>query len=525
MVLSFLISNNRKVEYTDYLEKLMDTLCTQLYKMRDITLVDFSVKEVMLAYKLISDLFPEKRSLWLSNLKKIQPYDNYVYTLRQIEKDKLHNINIYNMVGEFLRESEGLTDTEEYFDVHWPMQLERFDNNGMYMDPGCPMLYDITTRCQIQLMLGFGYKGKFQKELSQHLENAGYCTLFMQSSAYELPYGGRSSQYLFNEALIAANCEFEAKRHKDVGNLKLAGMYKRSAHLATKSIQRWLNDGNETKHIKNFYSIESKYGTENYGYYNKYMITLGCFIYIAYLFADDEIEEFACPAELGGYVVETSDTFHKIFANINDNFIEIDTKADFHYDATGMGRYHKTGFPTELALSIPFTNRPNYNLSKHLKTKNISICTGWEDEYGNINYLSDLNVGLEHELKVIKIDDSMLCFEVMYFGECFNDIKGVKESYKIDKEGIKITAEIINPCTKNIFFQVPLFHYNGQSKSMISSNDCSAKISSIGCEYEVTTNGHLDIDYTLYGNRNGEYYVANIKCNNKPINVKLGMHK
>ena len=120
-------------------------------------------------------------------------------------------------------------------------------------------------------------------------------TLLMQSSAFQFPYGGRSNQYLFNEALVASCCEYEAVRHNKKGDFQLAGMFKRCAHMSAASILRWLNAMDPPKHNKNFFPHDSNHGIDGYGTYPRYLIALANFIGYGYIFADDSIEEYTCP--------------------------------------------------------------------------------------------------------------------------------------------------------------------------------------------------------------------------------------
>jgi hypothetical protein len=523
--IAILIANGRKTEYLDIWKRMMDICCRDISRITEGAMPDFSVKEIMLAYKAMSSHIEiEKKQQWLNALKMVEPSKNFNFTLDKVGEERLHNINIYNMVGEYLRESEGLTDTKEYFDKHWPVQFKKFDVNAMYIDPEAPMLYDLTTRAQIELMLGFGYNGEYLNKLDSLLKQGAINMLFTQSSAFEFPYGGRSNQFQFNEALIAACAEYEAVRYKKLGDLKMAGIFKRSAHLAVKAILRWINDVKPPRHIKNFYPIESKYGTESYGYYDKYMVTLGNFIYIAYIFADDTIEEVPCPAEIGGYIYETSEIFHKVFANCAGNSIEIDMKANNKYDSTGIGRYHKRGIPTELGLSTPFASNPHYTLKDTVVKKDISICPGWEDKEGNIHYLSELSDGLEYTVTVIKEELDKVIFTIKYIGDAFKGCKGIKELYTIDGEGIKITAELIEPEKNIIYYSIPLFVTNGKDNSILNYGDSQALVKMGEYLYEINTNGQLTIDRNTYGNRNGEYYRAQLKQNDTGIELKLNLH-
>ncbi len=98
---------------------------------------------------------------------------------------------------------------------------------------------------------------------------------------------------------------------------------KRAARLAAENVLYWF-DAAPMKHVKNRYSIESKVGCEAYACFDKYMITAASMAYLAYLYADDSVEEAdTCPAVEGGYVAATSDKFHKYFLNEGGYFVEI----------------------------------------------------------------------------------------------------------------------------------------------------------------------------------------------------------
>ncbi len=518
--IAVLLSLGRKMDYMELWERMMGVCCRDISLITEGAMPDFAVKELMLAYKAMKAHIPEeKRALWLSGLRSVEPSRNYACTLEKNER--LHNINIYNMAGEYLRETEGLTRTEEYFNRHWPIQLNNFDENGMYIDPGAPILYDLATRVQIQYILGAGYTGKYAKPLDAMLKSAGLMTLFMQSSAFVLPYGGRSNQFQFNEAFIAANAEYEAVRYKKMGDLVTAGMFKRCAHLAACSVRRWIDQVDIPRHIKNFFPIESKFGTEEYAYYDKYMISLGCFIYPAYLYADDSIEEYPCPAEVGGYVLESSKDFHKIFANCGGNSIEIDTKADFHYDSTGLGRYHKRDIPVELALSLPLAKDANYFLPEGLKKRNLSICPGWETKEGAIQFLSELSDGLEHTLDVQCSTQEKVAFTVTYRGDKINGCKAIKEAYTISASEVRIEATLEDALHDRIYYTIPLFHTNERDYSEISLENGEAEVVLGKSSFHVKTSGSINFEDSSFGNRNGIYKLLCIKGEAKHLSISL----
>ncbi|MDR6551682.1 hypothetical protein [Paenibacillus qinlingensis] len=523
-VLGCLISAGRLQELQPLWEHMMTESCRELSTLKQDPIADFSIKEIMLALHFMGPRCTEDaKSQWLFLLSEISPYTNYRFVIRDEEsKHHLHNINIYNMAGEFLREKEGVTDTQAYFHEHWPTQLVRFDENGMYRDPGNPMLYDLTTRVQIQLLLGLGYQGEFASAIDEQLRKSGLWTLQLQSAAFEHPFGGRSNQFLFNEILIAANAEYEAVRYARLGDLELAGAFKRSARLALASVQRWLAQ-TPARHIKNLYPIDSKYGTESYGFYDKYMITMGAFLSIAYLFMDDTLAEAPCPAEVGGYVIATSPSFHKVIANAAGYSVQIDTCADSHYDATGLGRIHRNGVPTELGLSVPFSAGDSFELREGIQRISAAIGPGWKREDGSLHYLSEYcDESIQGELSIIKETPESVQFAVTYSGN-LQGVQAVKEHYLVHAEGVSITFELVGATSDELYLRVPLLHTNGKDMTSITSTDHTIQVAMNTHTYTVNYAGELDIKPDLYGNRNGEYQIAVIRAEASRATIQLAL--
>ncbi len=531
-VLACLISSGRMADRMPMWERMMTECCREIHTIvvrgktnYFHTYADFAIKEVMLAYKLMKPFVSEdRRGEWLEELRKVDPVRNFASMIRSKEDvGGLHNINIYNMVGEYMRETEGVTDAAAYFAKHWPVQLLRFDENGMYRDPGCPVLYDLTTRCQIQLLFGQGYRGEYYGPIDHRLRKAGIMTLLMQSSAFEFPYGGRSNQFLFNEALIAGNCEFEAARYKGEGRLEWAGAFKRAGHLAVESIRRWLRE-KPPRHIKNLYPIDSGHGTEEYAYYDRYMITMAAFLVIGYWFADDSIEEAPCPAETGGYVVETSDSFHKVFANAAGYSLEIDTKADRGYDATGLGRLHRAGVPTELALSTPLTGGRHYRLPDHAGRIWSGISPGWAAGDGTRQFLSDLGEGVVHTLSVAEEEPDKVRFRLQYTDALMRGCEAVREDYELDARGLRYGVKLLNPVGGKAYLRVPILLTNGKHTTVRKREPGRVTVEMEGYVYSIRYEGDAELrEEPAYGNRNGEYGLLVIAAHGASLSASFAL--
>lgn len=523
-VLSCLLHGGRKRDYALW-EEMMLGCCREISESNQNHEADFAIKEIMFSALIVKRVLPDWeriKTFWASLLRRVEPYKTFVSVWRADgNPSELHNINVYNMVGEYMRELEGLTEVEAYFARHWPEQLKRFDENGMYRDPGSPILYDLTTRAHIALLLGFGYDGPFAEELDGHLRKAGRLTLHMQSASGEFAYGGRSNQFLFNETLLSACAEYEAARYLREGELELAGAFKRSARLAVEGIRPWL-EMNPPRHIKNKFPIASRHGTEGYGYYDKYMITMGAFLAIAYWFADDSIPEASCPAETGGYVWQTSDSFHKVFAGAGGYSVQVDTSADLHYDATGLGRIHRSGAPTGLALSTPLTDHEAYGLAPGLHRISAAIGPGWRTGNGGVRYLSECT-GLEAEVEVESATPELAAFAVRYRGEGLDGCSEIAESYRISAEGVALTMELDDPFMDEIVIRIPLLLTDGleESERIFEPGRIRVLLGDACFDCEYSENAKLTVGEAPYGNRNGAYLMAELTVPGRKADLLL----
>ena len=63
------------------------------------------------------------------------------------------------------------------------------------------------------MLLHFGYRGKYYEQIDNCPKKAGLLSLTMQSPNGEMPFGGRSNQFLHNETWMAAIFEYEANRY------------------------------------------------------------------------------------------------------------------------------------------------------------------------------------------------------------------------------------------------------------------------------------------------------------------------
>jgi len=529
--LSYLIKHGRKSDWFDLWCGLMDISCKMLLEpYENKGEFDLALQELVLAMKLLgSKVTPERYKKWHEALSQIDPFSLYGCHMRETEEQPtVNNITVYGMAGEFLRKSEGMTTDDEYFKKHLDWLLERFDENGMYVDPDRAILYDLTTRVRIAIMLHFGYDGKGAKYLDDCLKMSGQMTLCMQSSQFQLPYGGRSNPIIFNECLVASCCEYEAARYQREGNIELAGMYKRCAKKSAQSILRWL-DQTPPRHYKNLFDINKGFGTDGYGSFHRYLIPAACFMGYALLFSDDEIDEYICPNEVGGYVIQTSDYFHKVIATCADHTIEVELCADRLHDSNGCGRFHKKDVPIELGLSMPFTAEHKYNLPDEITPKNLSLGAGFRVTDGSILYIADMFDQVTPKVEIISESQKQVSFSVKYIMPAhmgqyrFPSCMQLTETYQIDDTGVTIDVAEVGMANPEIFYTVPILRYNGEQKTIIEQTENSIKVRLGKNCYTVTADLKIEIDDTKYANRNGIYNLVKLSTKAKKMRIHLNL--
>ena len=363
--IGILIAFGRRRELTSLFSEMMDFVIESFPRGKAAN--DFSVKEVifcLMAFEERGGVPSEKICEWKEGLRKIDKYVAYdIYA--KTPTDKVYNWACFTAVSEYMRQYIGLCDSREFIDVQIPTQLQWLDENGMYKDAPIdpPIVYDLVPRGLFAVMLNFGYDGKYKDEIDETLRKAGLLTLDMQSVTGEIAFGGRSNQFLHNEAHLAIIFEYEAKRYKKLGDTLLAGRFKAASERALSSIEGYLNKP-VIRHIKNNFDLSTKYGCENYAYFDKYMITAASFLYAAYLISDDEIEPVFDDYIYEPRAFKLSGDFHKVFLRAGGYFLEFDTEADPHYDASGLGRIHKTGLSSFASISTPCTPTPSYTIDR-----------------------------------------------------------------------------------------------------------------------------------------------------------------
>lgn len=513
--IGILTAHGRMLHLRPYFVQMMDLCCQEMpvaYRKYQKTSVgnEFSVKEIVMCLMTLEQYkaFPEEQmKCWKSAIQAMDPYAIY-HHIAEVPAKPMHNWAAFAAVSEQLRIHAGLgaPGSAAFVDNQVASQLFNFDENGMYRDPNEPIVYDLTTRLQLSMAVFYGYNGANSKALMEQLNRGSLQNLYMQSVTGEIPFGGRSSQFLHNEPTFAALLEYDACRYAQLGDWQKAGECKTAAMLCAQQTLKCLNT-EHVYHIKNGYDPDSGYGCEPYGYFNKYMVTTASFAHFAYLMADDNIQPRPLPDEKTNYIHRVSDHFHKTFIKFGDYFLEYETKADFHYDCNGLGRIHRKGAPSSICLSVPVTPTPNYGLDL-VNPGPLSLCGGIDGRFS-------CEEGTNYHLTSQNVTDecSSLTWQVTLPGG-----KGFTEECSVTSNGITLryTAD------EEISVRLPAFETDGWRSSRIDVTGNSAVIQYEGWKCCYDASAPLASLPEVYANRNG-HYRALTACAQGSVEVHISI--
>ncbi len=516
--IGILIAHGRRKDLLPIFMEMMDVCCDMFLRPHAKAANEFSVREIVCCIDEIekAKAVEEERILrWKQKISVIVPEACYNVVVKK-ETDRITNWAIFGAVSEYARFYFGLGENLDFIDRQLSCQFQWLDENGMYRDNPKelihqPIMYDYVSRGLFAMLLHFGYRGKYYKQIDNCLKEAGLLTLKMQSPNGEIPFGGRSNQFLHNEAWMMLLLEYEARRYAKEGNAELAMTFKSAIARALDITEDWL-DKNPIRHIKNRFPTETKYGCEDYAYFDKYMITAASNLYAAYLLCDDSIPTVVAP-DHEPVVFQTSYHFHKFFLKSGGYALEFDTNADPHYDANGLGRIHREGAPSTICLSCPCPATPIYTVDIE-KPFAFSMCSAIREK-------GDWRFGAEESAKyeVLESETDKDSASATILCKLTED-RVVKEYYAVNESGVSITVE----GNGEIGYTLPSFCFDGETSPQIVSDDHSLTVSYEGWICRYTTNGTVSGLNKIAANRNGHYRVFIATAQNT-LNVKIEITK
>ena len=490
-----LIAHGRIPEQKETFRRMMDLCCKEIptAKSRNGWNVgnDFSVKEIVLCLLEVeaAGIFPkEQTDAWRAALSSFRPEDAYS-CIPEPDDPVAHNWAIFAAASEQMRIFAGLGGDPAFVERQIAGQLRFFDANGMYRDPNQPMVYDFVTRLQFAVALKYGYNGPSRPALEDALLRSAEPTLLMQSVSGEIPFGGRSNQFLHNETFYCALCEFYADWFHRRGDDALAARFRAAALRSAKALAYWTSQP-DFRHVKNRFPLDTHFGCEGYGYFDKYMVTTGSWALLAHLFHSEKISAPSAEPADSASIFVMSPSFHRICVNAGGYTAEFDTAADEHYDANGLGRLQRRGAPPVLCLSVPCPLHPSYTLDRENPTP-LAILPGWKSgDAWHYAYGADYTL-LEQSTDG---DTARLVFSVAR-----ENAAPLRWECVLSSEGLSLELS----GDDNLALTLPALVFDGETKTDVVSDAHSLAVRFRGWTCRTESSGDI-VDTGLdYSNRNG----------------------
>lgn len=452
---------------------------------------EFSVKELAIALDAVEKAGSFEKSVisaWRADLSAIDAWRSY--TCHPHPGGKAQNWCVFGAASEQTRRALGLGGWAKFTEQYVADQMRWFDANGMYRDPGEPAVYDFVTRLQYMQILHFGYDGASRPALEALLERSAEPTLAMLSACGEIPYGGRSNQFLHNNTFYAAVCEWYAARRRAAGDAAGAARFRLAARRTVDEMRPWL-DAKPVRHVKNLYprgdAGNAGIGCEKYAYFDKYMVTMGSWAMLGWLFAPEgEGESLAeDPRDIAPKSFATTEFFHLVCLSAGDYSAQFDYNADTHYDCDGLGRVQRRGAPPTICLSTPCALAPNYRT-----------------EMPNTRALAILPAGDGVLVPDGNGQDASGAWANWRFGDKRWKCRLAKDGFNMVLVGSGAVA-----------LTLPAFDFDGENSTDIKSNGKTLSVGYKGWTCLYMADGEIVDTGTSACNRNGRYRVFEARGN------------
>ncbi len=316
---------------------------------------EFFIAPLATAITLYSPLVPQSTvDTWVGRMKN---------GIHNIIKGYTHNWRTYAMIGEWLRAKTGLVDKASavaFIEDSWKnTQLSRLKSNdwNLYHDYSSTpdtIAYDAAARGNLYALLASGYDGVSAGQMRQILERGNRAGLHIVDPTGQGAAGGRSSNHVWNDIAAGLVFEREAEQQAQMGNLKLAGQYRRAAELAVQSIRRWQRPDGSFFVTKNQFDPSQRVGYADYSALTNYNGTIMYDLAQMYLARQTNISEAATPAEIGGYALQTDSTFSAAFASAGGMTMQAalqgstSTLFGQYWTPLGVTRFSRAGWDSRL---------------------------------------------------------------------------------------------------------------------------------------------------------------------------------
>ena len=420
------------------------------------------------------------------------------------------NWNVVALSGEYLFFKAGLREDIQFVEQSLGAQGSHFQSPwGLYCEG--PMAYDHFPRLWAADMMAAGYNGAHAEDLGEMLRRASLTSLLIQSPTGELPVGHRSAHHQWNEAEQCVTYEIYAAKAQRQGDEALARAFKRAAHLALQSIGRWQRPSGELWIVKNRVDPARQHGYMGYSSHSQYNLLAMAMLSIAYGHAQatEEVPEGPAPCDVGGFVIQLGDFFHKVIANAGGFYVEVDWQGHPEFNPAGLLRIHRTGVCPQLGPSDGLLRGAHGGYPEGPRTT-AAVGAGWRDASGAWRYLAEFVGDRMGPVECLNVEEQpgQVGFELVYRGE-FGGPERVVERYELRPDALTVRYEW--PGYEGPVRVVwPVFADDGEAKTKIDVEGMTVTVSLYGDRQVFRAEGvdQVSVGEALYPFPNGWARVA-----------------
>lgn len=403
------------------------------------------------------------------------------------------NWNVVSSAGELLRRHDRLVAEDrvaaqmEYLERCLGGHLKTLSPVGLFVDPGAPLAYDAFSRLWLEdVFADDAYSGAHADTYGNFLRTGGLSTLLLLSPSGEWASGGRSGLHNWADAQVTAICEMNAAWWAKRGRPDVAGAFKRAARLSFASVARWQRPSGELWIVKNRAEPDTRLAFERYSNHSQYNLLAMAMLAIAYSRADESIAERPTVSEVGGYVFDARETFHKVAAAAGGYFVLIDTAADPGYNATGLQRVHRAGvsFP---ALSDSAAPDRKYQPAAAPKAA-LAPGVAWRSGEGWLALADFPGAGGKRKVERVELDHnpspdpSRTGFTLAYHLRTESgEARIINERYTLSADGVELT-HAVSGTSDGWRLQVPVLVNDGATDTLVGLSPNSLSVSWLGSE-------------------------------------------
>ncbi|MBT3379119.1 MAG: hypothetical protein HN742_13220 [Lentisphaerae bacterium] len=533
---SVLIAESGRTDLVPVVSRCFDQLSTGILKHAadggpfPPGVLDLTIKEMAVAWHLMTPHTSEPvHRRWGDALAALRASAVFVVEDRLRAGTALHNYGVSAAVGEWLRHRFGLSGDPDWVECVLGWEMPLFTAKGMYRDPGDPMLYDLMVRQNLSELMEWGYDGTHAERIRELLRRSGGATLHMLSPCGYAPYGGRSNGLLHNEAMLCYLCEHQRRQATAASSSATGGTpFALAAAAAVRACLPYLQE-TPLRYIKNWFPPASRHGKDGaYGEYANYGLLAASLFARTALMAPRVLSAPLSPSKgtPPPGVLSLWPEFHKVFINCGGTHMEIDTRAQSNYDATGLGRLQHTDAPPGLALSASIPGTPAFLTGAGVPGRAACIGPVWQTADGAWVSLAETSRSEIEDVNVVDGAGAPEAAEATirwsFHSEERLPVGAVTQAFLLTQKRLRVAVALQGVC-RQAGYEIPCFVTDGRRNAETTVTPVSLVVCCDGWEFAVAAPQATNcaLEDTLRANRFGLYRVARFSLPTPSFEVEL----